>query len=98
LADTWVAVLDDLDARLAAAESGAFEALDGWSAPATALAPMTRDERVRALALQGRQRALEAELRAGMARIAASRAAANRQRATARWATDAAPVYVDRSV
>lgn len=97
MADTWVAVLDDLDARLTAAEGGALEALDGWSAPTAALEPMTRDEQVRALGLQGRQRALEAELRAGMARIAGSRAAANRQRSAARRVSDSAPVYIDRS-
>jgi hypothetical protein len=97
LADTWAAVLDDLDARLLAAEAGEFTALGGWSAPPQLEVPMTGAEQSRASRLLARQRTLEERLRTDLARTAASIAGMRSARPANRWATTSAPVYIDRS-
>ena len=95
MADRWSAVLDDLEARLAAAEEGHLESLAGFTPPARQ-AGMTAEDQARAARILERQRALEARLRADLARVAASMAAAARPRRPS-WNATSAPVYVDRS-
>lgn len=97
MADGWAAVLDDLDARLAAAESGELAALSGWAAPPQPAVPMTGAEEARASRILARQRTLEERLRADLARTAAAIAGMRPVRPRNRWAATSAPVYVDRS-
>jgi hypothetical protein len=97
LADTWAAVLDDLEARVRAAEGGDVAALAGWATPPQPLVLMTVAEQSRASDLLIRQRALEAVLRLDLARTAASLAGLRMARPANRWAVTSAPVYVDRS-
>jgi hypothetical protein len=96
-ADAWSAVLDDLDARLSAAEAGDLDALSGWAMPAQPAAPMTGVERSLASRILARQATLEERLRVDLARTAASITGMRASRPANRWATTSAPVYVDRS-
>lgn len=96
-AEGWAAVLDDLDARLRAAESGDLSALEGWSTPPQPAVPMTGPERSRASRIQARQRTLERRLRTDLAQTAASIAGMRSARPANAWAATSAPVYVDRS-
>jgi hypothetical protein len=97
LADTWTAVLDDLDARLQAAEAGGLTALSGWAAPPQPAIAMTAGEKSRASRILARQRVLEERLRIDLATTAASIAGLRSSGRPNRWAGTTAPVYVDRS-
>jgi hypothetical protein len=97
LADTWSSVLDELDGRLRAAESGELGALDGWATPPQPALPMTADEQSRASRILARQRTLEERLRTDLAKTAASITGMRGSKRPNRWATTSAPVYVDRS-
>ena len=97
MADDWAAVLDDLDARLLAAEAGELAALSGWAVPPQPPVPMTADEKSRASRILARQATLEERLRVDLARTAASITGMRAARSAGRWATSSAPVYVDRS-
>ena len=91
--DPWGPVLDDLETRVEAAETGDLAALEGWEPPAVQPAPMDDEAQHRASGILGRQRALLARLRDERAEVAASMAAMRRP--TYRAAASA-PVYVDR--
>ena len=97
MADDWSVVLDDLDARLAAAESGELAALAGWATPAQPAVPMTAVEKSRASRILARQRTLEERLRTDLAKTAASIAGMRPARRANSWARTSAPVYVDRT-
>jgi hypothetical protein len=96
LAD-WSSVLNDLDGRLRAAESGELAALDGWALPPQPAVPMTQDEKSRASRILARQRTLEERLRTDLAKTAAAITGMRSARPMNRWATAAAPIYIDRS-
>lgn len=91
--DPWGPVLDDLDDRVTAAESGDLAALDGWEPPAVQPEPMTVDDQRRANGILTRQRALLGRLRDEQQAVAASMRTMRRPQY--RPAT-APPVYVDR--
>ena len=91
--DPWGPVLDDLETRVVAAETGDLDALEGWEPPAQQPAPMDADAQHRATGILSRQRALLARLRDERAEVAASMAAMRRP--TYRAAAPA-PVYLDR--
>jgi hypothetical protein len=90
-------VLDDLDGRLRAAESGELAALDGWALPPQPAVPMTQDEKSRASRILARQRTFEERLRTDLAKTAAAITGMRSARPMNRWATAAAPIYIDRS-
>jgi hypothetical protein len=90
----WAPVLDDLEDRVAGAELGDLELLEGW-APAPVPVPMTPADVERATRVLGRQRALLARLRDEQGRVAVSMAAVRKPAFTA---FTAPPVYVDRSL
>jgi hypothetical protein len=91
--DPWAPVLDDLEHRVAAAESGDLAALDGWEPPAVQPKPMTVDDQHRANGILTRQRALLGRIREEQQVVAASMRSMRRPQY--RPAT-APPVYVDR--
>lgn len=91
--DPWGPVLDDLDTRVTAAESGDLAALEGWEPPAVQPAPMTVDDQHRATSILNRQRALMAQMREEQNAVASSMRAMRRPQY--RPAT-APPVYLDR--
>jgi hypothetical protein len=97
LADSWSAVLDELDARLSAAEAGELAALAGWAVPSQPTAPMSPAEKSRASRILARQATLEERLRVDLAHAAAAITGMRSVRPANRWATTSAPVYVDRS-
>ena len=90
-------MLDELDARLSAAEAGELTALSGWAVPSQPAATMSQAEKSRASRILVRQATLEERLRADLARTAASIIGMRSARPADRWATTSAPVYVDRS-
>ncbi|MFD1722227.1 hypothetical protein [Amnibacterium endophyticum] len=91
--DPWGPVLDDLEERVVAAETGDLSALQGWEPP-TSIRPMDDEEQHRANGILGRQRRLLERLRSERAEVAASLAATRRP--APRRALSSAPVYVDR--
>jgi hypothetical protein len=91
--DPWAPVLDDLEHRVEAAESGDLAALDGWEPPAVQPEPMSADDRHRANGILTRQRALLGRIREEQRVVAASMRSVRRPQY--RPAT-APPVYVDR--
>jgi hypothetical protein len=91
--DPWAPVLDDLEQRVEAAESGDLAALDGWSPPAAQPAPMTPVDQQRANGILVRQRALLGRIRDEQKVVAASMRAMRRPQYRA---STAPPVYVDR--
>lgn len=91
--DPWAPVLDELEDRVAAAETGDLAALEGWEPPAVQPTPMTADDQRRANGILTRQRALLGRLREEQQGVAAAMRATRRPQH--RPAT-APPVYVDR--
>ena len=91
--DPWGPVLDDLETRVVAAETGDLSALEGWDPP-TAIRPMDDEELHRANGILGRQRSLLARLRGEREEVAKSLAATRRP--NPRRALSSAPVYIDR--
>jgi hypothetical protein len=91
----WAVVLDDLDARLAAAESGDLSGLAGWTAPAEDLPAMTADETARASEIAERQARLGDALRMRSTRAAHARGTMHR---ASYRAADKPAVYVDRAL
>jgi hypothetical protein len=91
--DPWGPVLDDLDGRVTAAESGDLAALDGWEPPAVQPEPMTPDAQRRANGILTRQRTLLARLRDEQRAVAGSMRAMRRPQFRP---VTAPPVYVDR--
>ncbi|MGT2425890.1 hypothetical protein [Amnibacterium kyonggiense] len=91
--DPWAPVLDDLEHRVEAAESGDLAALEGWAPPAVQPTPMTADDQHRANAILVRQRALMARMREEQQAIAASMRSMRRPQYRP---VTAPPVYVDR--
>lgn len=92
-ADQWAPVLDDLEHRVEAAESGDLAALDGWSPPAVQPAPMTVADQQRANGILLRQRALLARIREEQKLAAVSARAMRRPQYRA---ASLPPVYIDR--
>ena len=90
----WTPVFDDLEDRVASAEMGDLDRLEGWTPPAGP-GPMTSADVERATRVLGRQRALLARLREEQGGVAMRMAAA---RKPAFRAFTAPPVYVDRSL
>jgi hypothetical protein len=97
LADSWSAVLDELDARLSAAEAGELASLSGWAVPLQPPSAMSAAEKSRASRILARQATLEERLRTDLARTAASIIGMRSARPANGWATTSAPIYVDRS-
>ena len=93
--DPWGPVLNDLDVRLVAAESGDLAALDGWQLPEPRTQPVAPEDLTRATRILDRQRALLARLRSEQAEVVA---AMSSMRRPAYRAFTASPVYVDRLV
>jgi hypothetical protein len=91
--DPWAPILDDLEGRVVAAESGDLAALDGWEPPALQPSPMTVDDQQRANGILARQRALLGRLREEQQGVAASMRSMRRPQYRA---ASAPPVYVDR--
>lgn len=91
--DPWAPVLDDLELRVIAAESGDLAALEGWEPPAAQPTPMTLEEQHRANGILTRQRILLGRLREEQKAVAASMRAMRRPQYRAAVAP---PVYVDR--
>lgn len=91
--DLWGPVLDDLDTRVAAAESGDLAALEGWEPPAVQPSPMTPDAQDRANSILARQRALLGRLRDEQQTVAASMRSMRRPQ---HRPVVAPPVYLDR--
>jgi hypothetical protein len=87
-------VLDDLEHRVEAAESGDLAALEGWTPPAAQPTPMTVDEQLRANGILSRQRALLSRIREEQQVVASSMRAMRRPQYKA---ATAPPVYVDRT-
>jgi hypothetical protein len=88
-------VLDDLDERLTAAETGDLSALQGWTLPQPRTHPADPVELQRATRILDRQRALLARLRSEQAEVSA---AMSNLRRPAYRAFSAPPVYVDRAL
>jgi hypothetical protein len=88
-------VLDDLDERLTAAETGDLSALEGWAPPPPRTTPVDPAELQRATRILDRQRALLARLRSEQAEVV--RAMSSMRRPAYR-AVVAPPVYVDRAL
>jgi hypothetical protein len=91
--DPWAPILDDLEHRVDAAESGDLAALDGWEPPAVQPAPMTSAEQHRANGILNRQRALLGRIREEQQVVAASMRTVRRPQYRP---ASAPPVYVDR--
>ena len=91
--DPWAPVLDDLELRVVAAESGDLAALEGWEPPAVQPKPMTVDDQHRANGILTRQRALLGRLREEQQVVASSMRTMRRPQYKA---STAPPVYVDR--
>jgi hypothetical protein len=91
--DPWAPVLDDLEHRVAAAESGDLGALDGWAPPAVQPKPMTADEQHRAAGILTRQRTLLGRIREEQKVVGASMRAMRRPQYKA---AAPVPVYLDR--
>jgi hypothetical protein len=91
--DPWAPVLDDLEQRVEAAESGDLAALDGWEPPAVQPTPMTPEDQARATGILTRQRALMARMREEQGAVARSLRAMRRPQYKP---VTAPPVYVDR--
>jgi hypothetical protein len=96
LADSefWTAVLDDLESRLAAAETGRIEALSGWTMPPAPPRRMDALEQARATGILARQQSLMTVLAASKAKAGAALSSMRRPRFKVEVAP---PVYVDRS-
>lgn len=90
----WTPILDDLEDRVARAEEGALDRLEGWSPP-NGPGPMTPADAERANRVLGRQRALLTRLREEQGGVAMRMAAVRKPAFTA---FTAPPVYVDRSL
>jgi hypothetical protein len=90
----WAPVLDDLEGRVARAEDGDLQRLEGW-VPAPVPGPMTAADVERATRVLARQRALLSRLREEQGRVAVRMASV---RKPAFKAFAAPPVYVDRSL
>lgn len=90
----WGAVLDDLAARVSAAEAGDLAALERW-APPSVQTRMSGEDQHRATGILARQRELLSRLRDERAEVAA--ALNTVRRPVLRLTTAAAPVYVDRT-
>ena len=93
--DRWAPVLDDLDERLTAAETGDLSALQGWTPPPPRSTPVDPAELQRATRILDRQRTLLARLRSEQAELSA---AMGSMRRPAYRAFTAPPVYVDRAL
>lgn len=91
--DPWAPILDDLEGRVVAAESGDLAALEGWAPPAVQPMPMSVDDQLRANGILSRQRALLSRIRDEQEVIAVSMRAMRRPQYKA---ATAPPVYVDR--
>jgi hypothetical protein len=91
--DPWAPVLDDLEHRVEAAESGDLAALDGWAPPAVQPTPMTPVDQQRANGILVRQRALLSRIREEQKVVAASMRAMRRPQYKA---AAPVPVYLDR--
>ena len=91
--DPWAPVLDDLEQRVEAAESGDLAALEGWEPPAVQPKPMSVDDQLRAKGILTRQRALLGRLREEQQVVAASMRSVRRPQYRP---STAPPVYVDR--
>lgn len=91
--DPWGPVLDDLEDRVVAAESGDLDALEGWQPPAVQPHPMNSDDQHRANGILGRQRALLARLREERDEVATAMRSVRRPQYRA---AQAPPIYVDR--
>jgi hypothetical protein len=91
--DPWAPVLDDLEGRVVAAESGDLDALEGWAPPAVQPTPMTADEQLRANGILARQRTLLSRIRDEQQVVAASMRSMRRPQYKV---ASAPPVYVDR--
>ncbi len=91
--DPWAPVLDDLEHRVEAAESGDLAALDGWAPPAVQPRPMTPADQQRANGILVRQRALLSRIREEQKVVAASMHAMRRPQYKA---ATSPPVYIDR--
>ena len=91
--DPWAPVLDDLEHRVQAAESGDLAALDGWAPPAVQPTPMTPADQQRASGILVRQRALLSRIREEQKVVASSMRAMRRPQYRA---ATAPPVYLDR--
>ncbi len=90
----WQPVLDELEDRVAAAEQGDLQRLEGWTPPPPP-GPMSPHDTGRATRILARQRDLLARLRADQSRAAAAMSA---MRKPAFRAVTAPPVYVDRTL
>ncbi|MGN6445011.1 hypothetical protein [Amnibacterium sp.] len=91
--DPWAPVLDDLEHRVEAAESGDLAALESWEPPAVQPRPMTAEDQQRASGILARQRALMSRMREEQTAIAASMRAMRRPQYKP---ATAPPVYIDR--
>lgn len=91
--DPWAPVLDDLELRVEAAESGDLAALEGWQPPAVQPKPMSLDDQRRANGILTRQRALLSRIRDEQKTVAVSMRAMRRPQYKA---ATAPPVYIDR--
>ena len=91
--DPWAPVLDDLEHRVDAAESGDLAALDGWAPPAVQPRPMTIADQQRANGILLRQRSLLDRIREEQKVVAASMHATRRPKYQV---AAPAPVYLDR--
>lgn len=91
--DPWAPILDDLEDRVVAAESGDLAALEGWAPPAVQPTPMTADEQQRANAILARQRTLLGRLREEQQVVVRSMRTARRPQYRG---VTAPPVYLDR--
>ena len=91
--DPWAPVLDDLEHRVVAAESGDLAALDGWAPPAVQPRPMTAEDQVRASGILQRQHALLTRIREDQKAVGASIRAMRRPQYKP---ATAPPVYIDR--
>lgn len=92
----WTDVLDDLERRVAAAESGDLAALEGWVEPVAVPAPVAGAELHRAAAILARQQAVIASLTERKAAVARAMSATRRSHKQYRAAAPL-PVYVDRT-
>lgn len=91
--DPWGPVLDDLDSRVTAAESGDLLALEGWEPPALQPEPMSADAQHRASGILARQKSLLARIRTEQNAVAVSMRAMRRPQYRP---AAPVPVYIDR--
>ena len=86
-------MLDDLEHRVEAAESGDLAALDGWAPPAVQPTPMTPADQQRANGILARQRALLSRIREEQKALGVAMRAMRRPQYKA---AAPVPVYLDR--